>query len=346
MIIYIQALIALCLGIVSSISDFRNKKIYNKYIIISIIASIMTYVFFFKQIDRIYIKNFAINFIISCLVSFAFFYFKIWAAGDAKLFIAIIFMIPFELYEVSLRNYFPGLYVLIYVFSIAFIYVLLETIVLFVGDKNKFEGIKKYFVNVKHNVGNGCIDFLMGYSFILTINNCLSIFVNDFYNNNGELLFISNTLILLFVYRLIKARKNRIIVLIISSIVNIIHICITGIFKYSVNSVFMLVIIIIIIFRNISEKYNYKTIDVKDLKERMILSYGSVLSFYGSRVKGLPHYTDESTDSRLSETEVESIKRWSNTSKGMNTITIVRHMPFAPFILAGEILFFVSRVLL
>ena len=99
-------------------------------------------------------------------------------------------------------------------------------------------------------------------------------------------------------------------------------------------------------FRSVSEKYNYEEIKVEDLKPRMILSFGSVIKFYSSRVKGLPKSTTETTDSRLTLDEVESIKRWSKTKKGEDTITIVRHLPFAPFIFLGELLFFILRVYL
>ena len=76
----------------------------------------------------------------------------------------------------------------------------------------------------------------------------------------------------------------------------------------------------------------------------MILSYGSVAKFYSSNVKGLPENTTENTDSRLTEEQVESIKRWSKTKKGTETIIVVRHLPFAPFILCGEIIFFIIKI--
>ena len=76
----------------------------------------------------------------------------------------------------------------------------------------------------------------------------------------------------------------------------------------------------------------------------MILSYVSILRFYSSRVRGLPKITDETTDSRITKEEVDSIKRWSKTKKGQETIEIVRHIPFAPFILLGEILFWIVKL--
>ena len=76
----------------------------------------------------------------------------------------------------------------------------------------------------------------------------------------------------------------------------------------------------------------------------MILSFESVIRFYNSRIKGLPKSTTETTDSRLTEEQVESIKRWSKSKKGQETIVIVRHMAFAPFMLVGEILFFITKL--
>ena len=127
MLVYIQSIIAIILGIVSSITDFKNKKIYNKNILIAVGLSVLTYLIFLKQIEIAYIKNYTINLVISIVISFLFFYLKIWAAGDAKLFLAIVFMIPFEIYEVETKNLFPALILLIMIFSIAFLYVGLAT---------------------------------------------------------------------------------------------------------------------------------------------------------------------------------------------------------------------------
>lgn len=86
MLPYIQSIIAIILGIVSSVTDLKNKKIYNKNIIVALFISAISYVILYKQIEIKYIPNFTLNLIISMLISFAFYYFKIWAAGDAKLF--------------------------------------------------------------------------------------------------------------------------------------------------------------------------------------------------------------------------------------------------------------------
>ena len=142
----------------------------------------------------------------------------------------------------------------------------------------------------------------------------------------------------------VKERNHTIIISVLFLLANIIYYILFGFQMYSINLKMLILVLIIMAFRDIAEKYNYEEIKIEDLKPRMILSYGSVLSFYGSRVKGLPQSTTESTDSRLTSDEVESIKRWSKSKKGKDTIVIVKHLPFAPFILCGELIFFIVKL--
>ena len=93
--------------------------------------------------------------------------------------------------------------------------------------------------------------------------------------------------------------------------------------------------------RMISSEYNYKQIKTSEIKEGMVLSYATVASFSNSRVKGLPQITTEDIQSRISEAEAESIRRWECSKSGLQTITIVRKLPFACFISIGFILFII-----
>lgn len=340
MLIYIQCIIAVILGVVSTITDFKNKKIYNKNIIYALMASLFIYIVLWKQITVQYITNYCINIIISVIISFSFYYFKIWSAGDAKLFLAIIIIIPYNIYNVEKTNLFPALYLLIIIFSIGFFYVVLETLVLWVKDKKRIQIFKLKIKNIKQII----INYFMGYFVILFINNITLKFVPDFRINNGGLMLICNMLILFFLYRIIKRKRKTLIIMSLFLIANLTYYFIFGLRIYSINLKMFVFVLSIMLFRSFAEKYNYEEIRIENLKPRMILSFESVLKFYSSRVKGLPHSTDETTDSRLTTNEVNSIKRWSKTKKGQDTIVIVRHMPFAPFILIGEIMFFIFRL--
>ena len=340
MLIYIQCIIAVILGVVSTITDFKNKKIYNKNIIYVLMASLFIYIVLWKQITIQYITNYCINIIISVIISFSFYYFKIWSAGDAKLFLAIIIIIPYNIYNVEKTNLFPALYLLIIIFSIGFFYVVLETLVLWVKDKKRIQVFKLKIKNIKQII----INYFMGYFVILFINNITLKFVPDFRINNGGLMLICNMLILFFLYRIIKGKRKALIIMSLFLIANLTYYFIFGLRIYAINLKMFVFVLSIMLFRSFAEKYNYEEIRIENLKPRMILSFESVLKFYSSRVKGLPHSTDETTDSRLTTNEVNSIKRWSKTKKGQDTIIIVRHMPFAPFILIGEIIFFIFRL--
>ena len=179
---------------------------------------------------------------------------------------------------------------------------------------------------------------------IIFINNILNKFFIDFRISNQGLILLCNMLVLIFVYRIIKTKKTSIIVAGIFLAANVIYYLMFGFQIYAINLKMLLLVFIIMLFRRVAEKYNYEEIKISDLKSRMIISYGSVLRFYTSRVEGLPKNTTETTDSRLTEEQVESIKRWSKTSKGTETIVIVKHMPFAPFMFVGEIIFFILRL--
>lgn len=340
MLIYIQCIIAVILGVVSTITDFKNKKIYNKNIIYALMASLFIYIVLWKQITVQYITNYCINIIISVIISFSFYYFKIWSAGDAKLFLAIIIIIPYNIYNVEKTNLFPALYLLIIIFSIGFFYVVLETLVLWVKDKKRIQVFKLKIKNIKQVI----INYFMGYFVILFINNITLKFIPDFRINNGGLMLICNMLILFFLYRIIKGKRKALIIMSLFLIANLTYYFIFGLRIYAINLKMFVFVLSIMLFRSFAEKYNYEEIRIENLKPRMILSFESVLKFYSSRVKGLPHSTDETTDSRLTTNEVNSIKRWSKTRKGQDTIIIVRHMPFAPFILVGEIIFFIFRL--
>ena len=184
----------------------------------------------------------------------------------------------------------------------------------------------------------------MGYFILLFLNNIIIKLFPDFRIYNGGLLLLCNMLILTFIYQVLKEYRKILIVSIIFFLANVIYYILFGIELYSINIKILALVLLIIFFRTVAEKYNYEEIKVEELKPRMILSYGSIVNFYGSRIQGLPQSTTESTDSRLTEDEVNSIKRWSKSKKGKETIVIVRHMPFAPFILCGEIMFFILKL--
>lgn len=100
------------------------------------------------------------------------------------------------------------------------------------------------------------------------------------------------------------------------------------------------------IIRNFANRYNYLTIATKDIQVGDILAQRSLIGMIPSAVKNIPKYSDETTKSRLNQVEVDAIKRWETSKYGSSTITIVRTLPFVPFIITGLLLYILFTILL
>ena len=74
MLVYLQSFVAVAIGILSTVTDFKEKKIYNKTIICGVSISLLLYIVLWNQIDMELIKSYVINLGISVLISFLFFY--------------------------------------------------------------------------------------------------------------------------------------------------------------------------------------------------------------------------------------------------------------------------------
>lgn len=66
--------------------------------------------------------NTAIGFIVACVL----WHFKVWAAGDAKLFTLYCFLVPSDLYRATDVPFFPGIILLINIFTFTFLYLFID----------------------------------------------------------------------------------------------------------------------------------------------------------------------------------------------------------------------------
>ena len=77
------------------------------------------------------------------------------------------------------------------------------------------------------------------------------------------------------------------------------------------------------------------------IKKGMILSASSVMLFLNSNIKGLPMKVSEDMAARLTDEEVDSIKRWARSKNGKDELIIVKKIPFAFFINIGYAIFMI-----
>lgn len=325
----------------ASISDISNGIIKNRSIIISLLIGIIClipyYVFFATDCVITYLVNSAI----CCFISVFLYLLGIWGAGDSKLLITAILCFPARLYCNGKSNIVSGFKMIVIVFTLAFLYLIIETIYLGIKEHNLFSVPKG-----KISFGKFLQSILFFFLFLNTFNSIVARFIPAQLLSDKTLTFsIHFVLVLCAIY---WNKKVNWMIIAAFGVASIALLMLNGI-HFSVSNMNWKIypmVALLFVFRIISNKYNYKSILVSELKPGMILSTGSIISFSRSRVKGLPTYTSEDLKSRLSRDEVDSIIRWSKTKKGKDSLVIVRKMPFALFISIGTVIFAMMEVLL
>lgn len=149
--------IVILIGFFTSRDDFLRSKIRNKWILMGLIYSFCVYLISWilywlriggglnLVIDK-FLWNFdrwAINLAISCTIGYLLWHFKMWGAGDAKLFIAYAALIPMRQYsKVYFNYYFASFFLLLAIFIPATLFILINSITYFIKKFN-FSVIKK-----------------------------------------------------------------------------------------------------------------------------------------------------------------------------------------------------------
>ena len=103
-------------------------------------------------------------------------------------------------------------------------------------------------------------------------------------------------------------------------------------------------VIVLMLLEIISEQFDYEEIPVLDLKKGMILAGETTVLFIGSKVDGLPPLSTEDLRSRLTEEQVVQVREWSRSKTGKSSVIIIKKIPFAIFLTAGLVLYFIVRM--
>ncbi len=133
-------------GIVSSYDDIRAGIIRNRNLFIAFLFGlIFNFVFFMSDSssegDLDYVLDVVVNCMLSFFVGFILWIFKIWTAGDAKLFTVYSLLIPLGVYVFGYVPYFPAFTFLLNSFLLLLAFIVLTTPLSF--EKLKQEGLRK-----------------------------------------------------------------------------------------------------------------------------------------------------------------------------------------------------------
>lgn len=326
------------ISVVVSISDLREGNIPNKLLIFGLsIGTGLDFIYYWK-FEQSLIESFLVNLVVVSLISILFYVTHVWSAGDSKLSILLMFLIPAKIYSGINDDIAPCILIFIFIFSIGFIYVICESIVLAVkrGDHLSLKGIQ---FNFRHFITR----FFSISAILFMLNQLISIAFPTFLEKNSFLILFINLFIILLTQNSKWLNKP---IFAVSLVLICIGIALLTKAHYAINWRIYIIVALVILLRSFAEKYNYEVVKVSEVKSGMIISLGTIIQFQHSHVKDLPKYTTEDLRTKLTDEEVEAIQRWENSKYGEKTIVIVRKLPFAIIISISTILFILTEVFL
>ena len=314
-------------GLYCSVVDVRTGKIPNTAVLCGLLCALVGNIAYFIISNNGFLVEFMLNIFFAAILSFVMYGLRIWAGGDVKLFILFSMLLPVDF----LKQKAPLSIVAIYIitFSFAFMYLIIESAVLLIKKEKR---TKSGYLKISAKSVFPCTVSIM------TLQTILRLVFQKYYYEYIALFLLLNVIFVL-VFNKIKLLNHKISIVVCTLISGISIVFSVSNGQYSADIKSILVMIIVICFRTIAERFNYREINTTDVKKGMILSYGTVIGFANSRVKGLPQFTTEDLSTRITQEEADSIVRWASSKNGKDKIIILRKIPFAAFITSGFIIY-------
>lgn len=335
--VLITLLIYTCIYV--TITDLKKGLIQNKVITLTAILGLIANIVYYTIFAKAFVIAFILNIIVMMAISIAFYALHIWAAGDSKLLMLTVFLIPTRLYYQG-NNVTATVVIMIIIFSIAYLYIIGESIYLGIKEKNFFKmSIVKNDIKLMVKQYIKCTCLVTFFGFIVRM------IAPDFYAKNIELMMILNMILILLSYNF--KLFDKIIPLICLVLATVASYIFTSGTDFSFNLNIYPLVLLVLLLRLCVEKYNYQTIPTNKVEKGMVLAYSTIVYFIPSTIKGLPkEKSTEDIRSRITEEEAENIKRWENSKYGQPEIIIVRKIPFAIFISLGTVIYTFARMLI
>lgn len=318
--IYIEALLmttALAVSIYSSYKDFKEGIIPNYVILAGFFIGLLCHITLLVLGYGPFYPSWLINMLIADAFAFVIFWGKLWAAGDAKLFMVLFFLSPPRIFDADqLSN---SIMPYIFIFIPALVWILGDSIIRFV----KKEPRKKQYFNVK----KWLISFFLTMIEITGFHSLLRVLFPAFAETNELLIFVLIMAYAYFCGSTESMRKWYVVLIHALFSVVIWIICGWEIAAPDIRS--YLILLIVMAIQVIASMYNYQLIQTAKTAKGMILSAETIIMFQKSKVHSLPADPSEQLTAKLTEEEAAAVRRWETTAKGEPMIWIVRKVPFA-----------------
>lgn len=321
-------------GGMAAVTDIRKGIVPNKLVAIGFGFSVLLNLLLSFMIGITEMGTWFINMLLSDTLAIAMYANQMWAAGDAKLFAMMYALIPFEMLEGTSLSY--SIVPYIFIFLPALGWITIDSLVRFI----KREPRRAQKINIKTITKNWLflsIEATAAFSL-------LGLIAPEFVANNA--LFCASLLLVYSVTCNSISWLRSIPSVLLHAAVLLVSILINPTAVQSPNLSTYPLIMAVILYQHAVSMYNYQLIPTLSVTKGMVLSADTIMSFLPSRVKGLPTNPDESLSSKITLDEAEAIKRWAVSSKGCDSIWIVRKVPFAIMIEIGFVIWVLVRMVL
>lgn len=343
--IIVEALLLTCLltvAALSSYTDYKRNLIPNKRLVQCTVPALVLDVIYYGFFAQDLFVLFFINFVVLSVVGIVFYSYSLWAAGDCKLLITIGLCFPGRFYSFWGSGIGASFYIVAFTFSMAFLYVVGESIVLGIKHRQLFKISFEGF-DIKETI----LSYFSMVGALTLIGILLARAMPSLFGNSTALSVAVNFLLVLTLIRIRSRFSQRMLLiatLLMWAVLGLLSYFEYANLRFSGNILSWVIVFLVMALRMLSGKYNYKMIPTSEVQKGYILAAASVIAFKGSRVQGLPTGTTEDLRSRLTEEAAESVRRWESSSRGKPYVYIVRKIPFAIFISIGTLLFLAFEV--
>ncbi len=315
--------VLLAVGIVSAYTDFRGGTIPNRLILAGLAAGAICHTVILLFGAAPYYPYWLLCMAAADVLAFGMFWGRLWAAGDAKLFMVLFFLTPPRLFDAGrLAN---SVMPYIFIFVPALCWMLCDSIVRMIRKEPR----RHQSTDIRGWLA-GCLKTIAE---VTALHCVIRALLPDFAGDNELPVFV---ILMVYAYICGNTRILR------SLPAALLHAALAlGIWLAMGWSVQMpdlrgyLVLAAVMGIRRIAGMYNYQMIPSAKAARGMIPTAETVLMFRPSRVQGLPDDPSEQLTARMTEDQAAAVRRWEKSAKGQPEIWIVRKVPFAFMIAIG-----------
>ena len=320
-------LVMLVIGTLCAAQDIRRSVVPNRWIawgiIVAAVLQAADQLLWTRAYSMWWLANMTIGDVLAVLMYAA----GLWAAGDAKLFLLMNLCVPCRLIETQTLSCAVIPYAFIFVPAVAWLIV--DSMYLTIRHAERFDTARM--------TGSDVLNMLAVMLEVTVWQAVLYGLFPIFWEDN-ELLASAVMIACAYACACVSLFQKPGVIALHGAILIVLHVLGQWHFSPAPWWAYLLTALSLL-FTQWAAGYNYRRIPTEMVKEGMILSAGTVLSFRVSSVKGLPQSAQESMKAKLTEEEAQAVRRWEKSKYGQPTVVIVRKLPFAILISVGFWLF-------